>query len=134
MKKIVILVILIAVMFVTISYATALDTKENDEKKESPLYKIRTNNAIRRSIQNIKTKFFGERIFFIPFLTLKNKNNLRERIENKYTDAYTECGPMTVGCRPTDCPTCHGDCTSQATMACGSCTEGRICKTIYGKC
>jgi hypothetical protein len=69
MNKILSVGIIAIVMLVTISYATA----KNDtyiSKKESPLYKIRTERAISEKIErildSIKTKFLGNRIFLIP--------------------------------------------------------------------
>jgi hypothetical protein len=68
-RKITIVSIITILMLVTISYETALNTKDV-EKKESPLYKIRTKNAIKEKIgeiiKNIKTRFLNRRIFFIP--------------------------------------------------------------------
>ena len=65
-----ILSILTVLMLVTISYATAIENKSYTENKESPLYKIRTKNAIGEKIgeiiSQIKTKFLGERLFWLP--------------------------------------------------------------------
>ena len=76
MKKVVTISILVVFMIVAISYATALSTT-NTEKKESPLYGLRTRLAIGEKIsnivENIKTKFLGNRIFFLQFQWLKNK-------------------------------------------------------------
>jgi len=58
-------------MLVTISFAAAniSDTKESE--KESPLYRVRSNRYIQNKfgniIENIKSKFLGERAFFLPF-------------------------------------------------------------------
>ena len=61
-----ILIIIIVLMLVAISYATAVSSL-NDEEKESPLYRIRSNKATAKDlgkiIQQIKTKFLGERLF-----------------------------------------------------------------------
>ena len=72
-KKILIISILAVLMLVTISLASATNTNTtNTEKKESPLWTIRTKRAISEKInniiENIKTKFLGERIFFLPFI------------------------------------------------------------------
>ena len=81
-KKILIISILAAFILITISFTSTVssNTKTNTKNKESPLYKIRTNRAIGKNLgkilENIKTKFFGERIFFLPFQWLRNKNNL----------------------------------------------------------
>ena len=72
MKKIMLLSILVTLIFVTIFLTTAIGSNvvENVTKKESPLYSIRTVRAIQQKIriiiENIKTKFLGERIFFMP--------------------------------------------------------------------
>ena len=68
MKKVVAISILAVFMIVAISYATAVNTT-NVEKRESPLYRLRTRQAIGEKIGNIikivKTKALGERIFFL---------------------------------------------------------------------
>jgi hypothetical protein len=70
-KKILLVSILATFMLVAISYATAVNTTNSVDKKESPLYGIRTRRAIEEKIskivENIKTNFIGERIFFLPF-------------------------------------------------------------------
>ena len=69
-KKIVTISALAVLMLVAISFATAINTT-NTENKESPLYGLRTSRAtgekISNLIENIKTKFLGDRTFFIPF-------------------------------------------------------------------
>ena len=70
-KKILFGAFLAVFMLVAISYASAVTSDtSNAERKESPLFGIRTNQAIREKISdivmNIRTKFLGERIFFIP--------------------------------------------------------------------
>jgi len=75
-RKITCISIVAVLMLITISYATALNTTDV-EKKESPLFKIRTNRVIKEKIssiiENIKTQFLGGRIFFIPFLQNQNR-------------------------------------------------------------
>lgn len=79
-------------MLVTITMATAVNTKKTEEKKESPLYGIRTNRAISEKIQNLKTKFFGNRLFFLPFQWNRNNNlNLRNRLNEKDTENDRTC-------------------------------------------
>ena len=72
-KKIATISILTIFMLVTISYATALNTT-NTENKESPLYRIRTSRAITEKIgkviENIKAKFLEKRVFYLPFQKL----------------------------------------------------------------
>ena len=134
-------------ILLTVSIATAITpTDSKKQKGESPLYKIRTKNAIKEKIQNIKTRFLGERIFFIPLMLLKSNNqNFRERLQDKtsdYTCGYTECGD-TCNWQPTHCPgPCSTEmltdnacgCTSGATIFCGICTKGIICRTLYEQC
>jgi hypothetical protein len=75
-KKIMAISILAIFMLLAISYATAVSTT-NTEKKESPLYGLRTRRAttekISNIIENIKTNFLGNRIFLLPIQWLKNK-------------------------------------------------------------
>jgi hypothetical protein len=79
-KKILTTSILAVLMLVTITYASAINTSTaSNEKKESPLFKIRTRLAIGEKIgkimENIKTKFIGNRIFFVPLLMKNIKND-----------------------------------------------------------
>lgn len=55
------------------------------EKKESPLYKIRTNRAIKEKIKNIITNYLENRISLNPFQRIKNRGdyNIREQIRFK---------------------------------------------------
>jgi hypothetical protein len=69
-KKILILSLLAVFMLVSISFVSAAEMNTDVEKKESPLFGIRTakaiNEKIGRIIDNIRTKFIGEKLFFIP--------------------------------------------------------------------
>ena len=76
MKKIAIIGFLITLMLLTISFATAINTNNstNFEKKESPLFKVRTKLAIGEKIANIfklikirhlKLFTYSKRAFFI---------------------------------------------------------------------
>jgi hypothetical protein len=68
-NKIVIISILAVLILVSISIISAGININKDETKESPLFKIRTKWAMFGKIQEIKTKFFENRIFFqIPKL------------------------------------------------------------------
>ena len=86
--KIIIGSILAVLLLVTISYATAINTKDIEEK-ESPLYKLRTRLAISEKISNIidniETNFLGSRIFCIPL-------SLRLYDQVGRTMYFTECG------------------------------------------
>ncbi|HEY0089047.1 MAG TPA: hypothetical protein VGB37_09390 [Candidatus Lokiarchaeia archaeon] len=81
-------------MLVTISFASAINSNTtNVEKKESPLYRIRTRLAIGEKIgqifKNIKTKFLGDRMFFLPFLVFNdgNDHSIRQYF-GKITDGF----------------------------------------------
>ena len=101
-KKILLVSILAVFMLVAISYAAAVDTNTaNTKRKESPLYKIRTGKAIAEKItniiENIRTKFLGERIFFLPFQWMRNAEfSIRDRFLKEYTEVVTGCIPCTV--------------------------------------
>ena len=72
-KKILTISILAIFMLVTISFATAITTNTTDtQKRESPLFKIRTRLAIGERIKDLTTKFLKTRIF-LPFQWLRNK-------------------------------------------------------------
>ena len=89
-------------MLVTISFATAINTK-NEEKKESPLFNIRTLNSINKEKlnnfrQNIITRFFGNRLFFAL-----------DRIVTVKDDERGPCTYYTAGesCCYTNCVVCN---------------------------
>jgi len=129
MKKKIAIISFLAVLFlISVSMASAINTADiKKEKKESPLFGIRTNRAISEKIQNIKTKFFGNKLFFLPFQLIRNNNqNIRERLnEKEFTvDSFT-CNPTGYcSCSITSCspelPTCGGGVT---------CTD--FCATEY---
>ena len=116
-KKILIVGVFAVFILVAISYASAVATNTtNIEKKESPLYGLRARRAISEKldvvIENIKTRFLGERLFCVPIQFLKN------RINYLYEDecySCTDCGSFT--CRETACimDRCTSDffCTSK---------------------
>ena len=95
-KKILIGSILAVFMLVAISYATAVNNNTNTEKKESPLYGIRTRRVISEKItnivENIKTKFLRERIFFIPLQGIRARYNLytRMQLQGKGDEDWTD--------------------------------------------
>jgi len=79
-------------MLVAISLTSAVgsnETKTVVEKKESPLFGIRTRLAIGERLENlkeiIKTRFIGDRVFFLPLQWLKNREDLsvRENLGSK---------------------------------------------------
>jgi len=110
MKKIAIFAMLVILLILMVSMSTAISTKENQENKESPLYKIRTKNAIKEKIQTIKTRFFGDRLFFLPF-RLKPSFS-RDNLLGKEHSIL-----------PTGNCACTLACTHQVTVLCGICTE-----------
>ena len=99
-KKILIVSILAVFMLVVISFASAVSTNTTTSinKKESPLYGIRIRRAIGerlgKIIDYIKTKFIGERIFFLPFQWLRNLLGLS--ILDTYMPECTMCGDPCV--------------------------------------
>ncbi len=96
MKKKILLVSILAVfMLLAISFASAVNTNsiKNNEKKESPLFRIRRaiGEKIGNIISNVKARFLGDRIFFRPIQFLLNLGS-REPTNMK-TDPYcTMCG------------------------------------------
>ena len=77
-KKILVVSILAVFTLIAISFASAVSTNTatSVKKKESPLYRIRTRRAIGerpgKIIDNIKTRFLGDRIFYLPFQRIRN--------------------------------------------------------------
>jgi len=133
-RKILIVSILAVFMLVAVSFATAVNTEKTEEKEESPLYNYRTNKAIQEKIQNIKTKFFGDRLFFLPFQWLRDNNqNLREKLNQKFTVDSSTCSNFdTCGGMPTTA--CGPLCTyGRITIICGGCTQGIACDGEFTK-
>ncbi len=65
-KKILILGVLVVLMLVTISFASAVTTNTQTTRKESPLFSIRQGR-----VRNIVTNYLNrDRIFYIPGLLL----------------------------------------------------------------
>jgi len=77
-KKILMISFLSVFMLVSISFVSSAEANTDVEKKESPLFGIRTRRAITEKIgeiiENIKTNFFGDRVFFLPFQNLLKKD------------------------------------------------------------
>jgi hypothetical protein len=71
-RKIIVGCFLVIFLMMTTSIVSVAGSEASNEKKESPLYRIRTKSAIRERVdtivENIKTKFLGERIFLIPMI------------------------------------------------------------------
>lgn len=90
-KKLVIGCIGIVFMLVAISMASAVSSKRV-EKKESPLFKVRTENAIgqegktKERVYNFLIRFVKNRVvFFAPHQLLTNQNDVRQRLVVKDT-------------------------------------------------
>lgn len=90
-KLLMLLAILATVMLVAISAASA--TQES-KKQISPLYKIRTKNAINEKIENIKENLLQNRVFLV-FSFFDFKSN---------TDQL-HTGPLAPSC-PSRCTKC----------------------------
>jgi len=78
-KKLFVVSTLAVFILVAISFASAVSSNTAlGEKKESPLFGIRTRKAIGDRLQNlrenIKARFIGERVFFLPFQLLNNED------------------------------------------------------------
>lgn len=68
-KKIITGSILTVFLMMTISFVSVVGTETSvTEKKESPLYSIRTKSVLGERLGGLKSKLFGERMFFLPFL------------------------------------------------------------------
>jgi len=90
-KKIATISILAIFMIATISFASATNTSDTDVgRKESPLYGLRTKRAVSEKItdiiENIRTRFLGNRMFFLPV----------QRIQ--FTTIYSLLGIKAVTC------------------------------------
>ena len=108
-KRISAIGVITAFMLLAISFASAVNTNEtNYEDKESPLYRIRTRQAITERmgnmLENIKIKFLGERVFFIPSNWL-TQEDLRMPLAKGYTGL-----PMFTLCQRYICTIMLGVC------------------------
>lgn len=99
-------------MLVTISMTTAVNIKK--EKKETPLFKIRTRESIKNKGDTIKEKirshFIYNRVFFVPLKIPLTK--LIQKIRNNFDlVSCTDCSYWT--CDNTFCRHCtsNSDCT-----------------------
>ena len=106
-KKLCIGCILAVFMLVAVSFSSAVGRDTDVEKKESPLFRIRTRVAIGEKISNIiiniRDKLFEERIIFLPIKLLKDIDYSRS------TTAWpTDC---THTCKSSGCPTFLALCT-----------------------
>ena len=72
-------------------------------RKESPLFGIRTRRVVKERIDevidNIKTKYVGERVFLLPFQWLRKQGefSLRQQLVEKSTFCQVTTCSMTFG-------------------------------------
>ena len=83
-KKLLVVCILAVFLLVVISFTSVVGYNTSKPiKKESPLFGIRGRRAIYEKIgdilENIKTRYIGERLFFLPFKCFKDKGKLYPR-------------------------------------------------------
>ena len=125
-KKISIISILAVLMLVTISFAAAVSSEKRTGEKESPLYRIRTSKALGEKLanilENIRTKFLGERIFYSFIFLGKWVHNGRIM--------YTQGKLCTVSC----VPTCPELCTSKCWAGSMPQTYTKPCLTQLDNC
>ena len=99
-------------MFVTISLATAINIDKNkEEKKVTPLFNIRAINAINKEKykeirDKIITRFFGNRVFFIPRIFTK----IRDVIAENTPTYWRTCKDVTFNCLTCGITTCQDSC------------------------
>ena len=96
-------IIIAVLLLVTISIASAVNTTISDKKKESPLYGIRTRMVISERLgellDNIKTKYIGERVFLLPFQWIRKQGGIsvRQQLGEKSTFCQVTTCSMTLG-------------------------------------
>jgi len=105
-KKLLVVSILAVFTLVAISFATAVNsnTTTTVKKKESPLFGIRTGQAIGQKLQDLNTRFIRQRVYFLPFQWLKNRHNSPGRLDTVkgetiycFTCEVTDCTPVVCG-------------------------------------
>jgi hypothetical protein len=123
-KKLLVVSILAVFMLVVISFSTAIssNTTTTVKKKESPLFGIRTRLAIGENLQDlkerIKARFIGERVFFLPFQLLRNRDVLIRSQTYIPSICYTYCG---AGCFTLN------ECTYYVSCDYTSCLDDNTC-------
>ena len=102
--------ILAVFVLVSVSFISSAEVNADVEKKDSPLYRLRARQAISEKldtiIENIKTRFIGERLFCLPIKLF--------RISRVFSDVYWSCTECTEGtCQRTNqaCCTTNSPCT-----------------------
>ena len=81
-KKFVAIVVLTTFTLVSISFATTVSSNTNIQKKESPLYKIRSKSAIWERDNVVFSKFFNGRLIFVPTSLLRILRNIDDTEQN----------------------------------------------------
>ena len=103
-KKIMFFGILAVFIIVSISLASAYTSSEKPVKKESPLFRLRTRQAINDKAEeikdNIETNYINDKIFLIPYLLFRGDN-----IENKQDSLIGTSGLLCFKIQ-TSFPTC----------------------------
>ena len=99
-RKFLICSVLAILMLVTISYASVISANDTVERKESPLYKIRTIKAIGERLEDIreiiKSRFIEDKIFFLPFQFLKKEINENSGFTLLAPSCYYTSGCVTL--------------------------------------
>jgi len=113
-KKLLIISILAVFMLMAISFASAVNTSTTVKRKESPLFGIRTRRAVTEKvgevIDNIKAKYIGERVFFLPFQWFKINSDVlvRQQIQRKTQSDTKLCGTACMSyCDTLACSGCN---------------------------
>ena len=114
-KKIMIGSILAVSMLVAISLSAAAVSNQSNtvEKKKtvSPLFGIRTKDAIGEKLSSLRAKFLGERIFL----------NIKPLIQNIVNKALPSCDNSLSCCTVawTNCPRCDDPPRTESGFTCG---------------
>jgi len=113
MKKIVWIYILAVIMLVAVSYVSAVtaNSAESIQKKESPLYRVRSKIAISEKIATlinmVKSRFLGERIFFLRFDRLSYETPILSKEWHTNDGAWSCDSIICFSYFTTPCPTVH---------------------------
>ena len=141
MNKKILLGLGIVFMLVTISFATAANNVEASEKKESPLFKLRTNNANSKELKERVVDFLRNRIYVYFPKIIEIKLSERENVPTWYSEGI---GCMTCigspGCKggpwqvannveSDDAFTQQPGCTYNKGIVCGP-TGGSTCRNL----
>lgn len=79
-KKLLIVSILAVIMLLAIAFASTVTSNiSKTNRRESPLFGIRTRQAIRDKIEDLIKRFVGESVFFLPVQWIKNIENKMQK-------------------------------------------------------